>query len=328
MANVANAGAIALRPSMRAATTSAGDAGAVPYTTMDRQMFTSNPPVKAAVDERKHADGLHASAVAMAKKMYDQQQKTANDPARAGETPIVFNSLQEAAYRLAQERLARLQEEHQKQRGFQEYYGSPGAPQQTKLGAIKGKLTRKRSSSDGDLLHDRQRSEHIRKQMSLLNNKLSEVDEEKRARDRQALLVAAQRNVKAQMQQMDDKMQSETGRLPQSTMDDWGRKAWVAAQTRFDATSGGNYGLVDIGGGKFMEKSEVDKIAAKKVQPLLDEIDERAEKERERIELAEKEAEKKREEAETEKMREREIQEIYRKLKGRSCMDRHPLTIR
>lgn len=313
---------------MRAATTSAGDAGAVPYTTMDRQMFTSNPPVKAAVDERKHADGLHASAVAMAKKMYDQQQKTANDPARAGETPIVFNSLQEAAYRLAQERLARLQEEHQKQRGFQEYYGSPGAPQQTKLGAIKGKLTRKRSSSDGDLLHDRQRSEHIRKQMSLLNNKLSEVDEEKRARDRQALLVAAQRNVKAQMQQMDDKMQSETGRLPQSTMDDWGRKAWVAAQTRFDATSGGNYGLVDIGGGKFMEKSEVDKIAAKKVQPLLDEIDERAEKERERIELAEKEAEKKREEAETEKMREREIQEIYRKLKGRSCMDRHPLTIR
>jgi hypothetical protein len=344
VANVASAGTITHRPSMQASTISAGEAGAVPYTTMDRQMFTSNPPVKPEVDEQKRADVLHASALAMAKKMYEQQQKRADNSTRAhtrsstfpgsgtdsaansgGErqTPVVFNSLQEAAYRLAQERLAKLQEEHEKQRGLQEYYGSPGGPQRTKLGTMKGKLTRKRSSSDGDLLDDRQRSEHIRKQMSLLNNKLTEVDEEKRARDREALLAAAQRNVKAQLQEMDEKLQSETGRLPQTTMDDWGRKARVAAQARFDATNLENAGKVDIGGGKFMDRSEVDKIAAKKVQPLLDEINERAEKEKERIEQEEREAERKREEAEAEKMREKEIQDNYRKLKGRSYRKRY-----
>jgi hypothetical protein len=162
---------------------------------MDRKMFTSNPPVKLETDEKNRADVLHASALAMAKKMYDQQQKIIDSSARmhtrsssfsGGDTaslassrneeqpPLVHNSLQEAAYRLAQERLANLQEEHDKQRGFQEYYGA-GTAQRTKLGTIKGKLSRRRSSSDGDLLEDQRRSDQIRKQMSFLNNKVAEV---------------------------------------------------------------------------------------------------------------------------------------------------------
>jgi hypothetical protein len=318
-------------------------------------MFTSNPPVKPETDEKHRADVLYASALVMAKKMYNQQQKMIDRSARmharssslpgpeaaglpsAGneeQPPLVYNSLQEAAYRLAQDRLTKLQQEHEKHRDLQAYYGAGAmsAPQRSRLGTIKGKLTRRRSSSDGDLLEDRRRSERIRRQMSLLNNKLSEVDEDKRSRDRAALLAAAQRNVKAQLHEIDEKVQSETGRVPQITMDDWGRKALVAARARFDAASHESAGKVDIGGGKVMDRSEVEKIATKKVQPLLDEINERAEKERERQEEERLEEERRKQEEERDKMREKEIQEIHKKLKSRSRdlntdRRRNPLTI-
>ncbi|KAL2196291.1 hypothetical protein P885DRAFT_69867 [Corynascus similis CBS 632.67] len=332
-----SAATIAHRPSIRASTVSTGEAGAVPYTILDRKMFTFNPPVKPETDEQNRADVLHASALAMAKKMYNQQQKMIDSSTKAharsssfpgfgdqrcAEEPslMVHNNLQEAAYRLAQERLTKLQEEHDEQRNLQEYYGS-GTPQRTRFGTIKGKLTRRRSSSDGDLLDDKRRSEQIRKQMSLLNNKLTEVDEEKRTRDREALLAAAQRNVKAQMQQMDKKVQSDTGRVPQVATEDWGRKAEVAAQARLAAISHDNAGKVDIGAGKLVDRSEVDKVAAQNVQPLLDEINERAEQEIARIEKQKLEEERRKEKIETEKMREKEVQEIHRKLRDQQKAD-------
>lgn len=335
-ANALSAAASAHRP-----TVSVDNAGAVPYTTMDRKMFTSNPPVKPEVDEQRRADVLHASAVAMAKKMYTQQQKMIDSTTRAharsssfprhdsarpmNEThqePLPYGvSLQEAAYRLAQERLAKLQEEHEKNRGLTEYYGTQGAPQRSKLGTIRGKLTRRRSSSDGDLLEDRWRSQHIQKQMSMLNNKLSEVDEEKRAHDRQALLAAAQRNVKAQLHDMDEKLQTENGRIPQITMGDWERKAHIAAQTRFDSSHHEKLNKVDLGGGMFMDRSEVDAIAARNVQPLLNEINEKAEREKERREAERIEEERRKEEAERDRLREKEIQDIHKQLKEQQKED-------
>ncbi|KAK3308124.1 uncharacterized protein B0T15DRAFT_490721 [Chaetomium strumarium] len=342
-----SAATIAHGRSARSSTISAGEAGAVPYTTMNRQMFTSHPPVRPEIDEKNRAEVLHASAIAMAKKMYDQQQKMIDSSARARghartsslpggpvdseslssarneeQAPMAYGSLQEAAYRLAQERLAKLQEEHQKQRGLQDRYAESAAPpHRSRFGSIKSKLTRKRSSSDGDLPgEDRQRSEQIRRQMSLLNNRLSEVDGEKRARDRKALLAAAQRNVKAQLHAMDAKVQSDTGRVPQITMDDWGRKALVAARARFDA-SNETAGKVDLGGGKFMDRSEVERIAAGRIQPLLDEINEKAEKEQERQAEERLEEERQKEEAERDRMREKEIQEIHKKLKEQQKQD-------
>lgn len=229
----------------------------------------------------------------------------------------MHNNLQEAAYRLAQERLAKLQEEHQKNRDMSDYYGTPGGPSRTKFGTIRGRLTRKRSSSDGDLLEDQRRSQHIRKQMSMLNSKLSEVDEEKRAKDRQALLAAAQRNVRAQLHDMDEKVLAEKGGIKAKPMGDWERKALIAAQTRFDENNTSYHsGKIDIGGGKFMDQSEVDAIAARKVQPLLDEINERAEREQARLEEERLEEERRREEAERERLREKEVQDIHKKLKG------------
>ncbi|KAK3327375.1 hypothetical protein B0T19DRAFT_161408 [Cercophora scortea] len=332
--NALSAATIAHRPSVRAAHAPVGDAGAIPYTTMNRLMFTSHPPVKIETDEKNRADILHASAVAMAKRMYTQQQKVINNTKHARSSsftrhgsgsptgaeddepqPMPLNNLQEAAYKLAQERLAKIQDEHQKNREYQEYYGSPGVPQRSKLGTIRNKLTRRRSSSDGDLINDQRRSQQIRKQMSMFDTKLMEVDEKKRTQDRQALLAAAQKNVKARLQDMDDKLNAETGRIPQSTIGEWEVKAHAAAQARFDASRNDNYGKIDLGGGKFMGRDEVDEIAARNVQPLLDEINENAERERARRVQQALDEERAREEAERDKMREKEIQDNLKKIK-------------
>jgi len=338
-ANALSAATIAHRPSVRVAVR---DAGAVPYTTMNRQMFTSHPPVKPEVDEQQHADVLHASAVAMAKRMYVQQQRMIDTTKRAerqrassfsrhgasspesvddDQPPARFPNLQEAAYRLAQERLAKLHDEHQKQREFQEYYGPPGAPiQRSKFGTIRGKLTRKRSSSDGDIIDDRKRSQQIRRQMSMLSTNLSKVDEQQRSRDRQAVLAAAQRNVRAQLEGMDQKLYSETGRIAPRMLTEWELKAHTAAQERADARKSENFGKIDLGAGKFMDQDEVDDIAARKVKPLMDDINQRADAERDRLAMEKLEEARKKEEAEKEKAREKEIKGIHKKLKGESIV--------
>lgn len=332
-ANALNAATVAHRPYVRPATIPIEEAGAVPYTTMDRQMFTSHPPVKPEVDEQRRNDVIHASAVAMAKRMYNQQQKMAEqtkeahtDASRRGlpvgdmprddNIPIMrFTNLQDAAFRLAQERLAKIHDEHQKNREYQEYYGSSPTQQQRRF-TIRDRL-RRRASSDGDVVEDRRRSQQIRQQMSLFSTKLSEVDEQKRQRDREALLAAAQRNVRARLQGMDEKLQAESGRAPAAHLGEWELKAHAAAQARSESRKNPNVGKVDIGGGKFMDQKEIDEIAARRVKPVLDEINEKAEKERERQTAIRLEEAAKREELEKKRAKEKEVQEIHKKLKGK-----------
>ncbi|KAK0652232.1 hypothetical protein B0T16DRAFT_405772 [Cercophora newfieldiana] len=332
--NALSAATIAHRPSMRSSNIPVEEAGAIPFTNMDRQMFTSHPPVKPEVDEQRRNDVIHASAVAMAKKMYNQQQsvintdraarharsssftrhRTAEGTIEDDEQPVGFGNLQEAAYKLAQQRLAKLQDEHQKTRGLEEYYGASTQPQRTKFGTIRNKLARRRSASDGALVEDKRRSMQIRKQMSLFDTKLAEVDEQKRARDREALLAAAQRNVQARLKTMDEKIQEETGWVA-PPRDDWQWKARAAAQARFEASRLEDERKVDVGGGKVMDREAVEAIAAKRVQPLLDEINEKAERERERKAQLKAEEDKRKKEAERDKIREREVQEIHKKIK-------------
>lgn len=301
-------------------------AGSVPYTTLPRNMFTAAPSIGPEAEEQKRADVLHASAVAMAKKMYTHQQKMAEQTRQAQQSseetntpaddqPKPYVNLQEAAYKLAQERLSKLQEEHERNRDYQEYYGNRRSAQPQRRLTVKGKL-RRRSSSDGDINHDREQSERIRKQMSIFSSNLSKVDEQKRTKDREALLAAAQRNVRARLQGMDDKISAETGMVPPTTMTDWEFKAHLAAQAKYEP-SNEHKGKIDLGGGMYMDPSLVDEIAAKRVQPVLDEINERAAAERERQEIQKAEAEMKRLDEEKRKERDREIKEINRKLRGR-----------
>lgn len=293
----------------------AENAGAVPITTMTRNMFTSNPPVKPEVDEQQNNEKLHASAVAMARQMYLQQQKmadqakTAQDQNTEGPKPYV--NLQDAAYKQAQERLAKLYEEHEKNRSMQEYYGNAPAPR--RRFSLTSKL-RRRASSDGDL-EDRQQSEKIRREMSMFSDKLSQVDENKRQKDRDAVLAAAQRNVKAQLQGMDQKVYNETGKVNPTMLSSWEVKAKQIAEVNHESRNQ-NKGKIDIGGGKFMDPSEVNAIAAKRVQPVLEDINTKAENERERQAAIKMEEEAKQAEVERHKVREREVKEIHQKLKG------------
>lgn len=334
--NALSAATIAHRPSIRLPNVPVEEAGAIPFTNMDRQMFTSRPPVKSEVDEQHRNDVIHASAVAMAKKMYNQQQsvintdsaarharsssftrhRTAGDVTDEDEQTTGFGNLQEAAYKLAQQRLAKLQDEHQKTRGLEEYYGASTQPQRTKFGFIRSKLARRRSASDGALVEDKRKSMQIRKQMSLFDTKLAEVDEQKRARDRETLLATAQRNVQARLKTMDEKIQEEAGWVA-PPRDDWEWKARAAAQARFEASRLEEERKVDIGGGKIMDREAIQAIAEKRVQPLLDEINEKAERERERRAQLKAEEDKRKEDVERDRLREKEIQEIHKKIKGK-----------
>lgn len=334
-ANALSAATIAHRPST-IINLKMTDVGAQPVTSMGSEMYTSNPPVKPEVEEKNHDEALHASAVAMAKKMYAYQQKNSDSAKQShedGSRPessgkgatqqsMQYTNLQEAAYNLAQERLARLQDEHQRNRGMSDYYGtsgtSPTSPGRrlTKLGIL-----RRRASSDGDVVaslgdDDRQRSRQIRKQMSLFSTKLDQVDEGKRTRDREALLAAAQRNVTATLHGMDEKMYRDQGRVPPAQLSEWESKAHATAQARSDTrTAGDTSGKVNLGAGQYMDREKVEEIAAKRVQPVLDEINEKAELERQRIVAQREEQEKKRQEWEAEKARNAEAKESTRKHK-------------
>ncbi|OBR12104.1 hypothetical protein CH63R_04400 [Colletotrichum higginsianum IMI 349063] len=297
-------------------------AGSVPYTNLPRKMFTSSPAIGPEADEQKRADMLHASAVAMARQMYSHQQKMVDQARQAqqdsGEAvsddnqPKPYVNLQEAAYKLAQERLSKLHEEHQRNRDYQEYYGNGKPPQPQRRFTMKGKL-RRRSSSDGDINDDREQSERIRRQMSIFSSNLTKVDEQKRTKDREALLAAAQRNVRARLQGMDDKISAETGMVPPSSKSDWEAKAQMAALARHESANV-NRGKIDIGGGMFMDPAAVDEIATRRVQPVLDEINEKAAIERERQELLKAEAEAKKRDEAKQKERDREIKELNRKV--------------
>lgn len=335
-ANALKAAAAAHKP--RASTQYKESAGATPFVHMNRQMFTSRPPVQPVVNEKQREDVLHASALAMAKKMYSQQQKVIDQAKKTQSQkdavphtrrrrsaslsddedqapPMQFNSLQDAAYKAAQERLAKLEIDMQS-RNYKDYYGQGPAPRKA---SMRGKLTRRRSSSEGDIHNDRERSQQIRRQMSIFNSKVSQVDQQKRQHDRDVLMAAAQRNVTARLKGMDDKIAKETGMMPPSTKTSWDSKAHAAAQLRSDDRLS-KHGKIDIGAGKYMEQEEIDAIAASRVQPVIDEINERAEQEHARLTEQKLEEERQKEEKELERQREQEVNDINKKLKGRSTL--------
>lgn len=309
-----NGAAIAHRASMQVKPPSE-DAGAVPVTTMTRNMFTSRPLVKPEVDERQNNERLHQSAVEMAKKMYNQQQKMVEQARAQGEDPDKMNmpalNLQDAAYKQAQDRLSKLQDEHLQSRDMQEYYGNAQAPR--RRWTVANKLRRKNSDEDFD---DQEESAKIRQQMSMFSKQLTEVDQTKRQKDRDNLLAAAQRNVKARLHGMDEKVYSDTGKVNPTLLSDWEVKAQQAAQVRHDAR-GEHTGKLNLGGGMYMDQDAIDAIAAKRMQPVLDDINEKAEKERERLAALKLEEESKKAEMEREREREREMKNLQKQVRGK-----------
>lgn len=293
--------------------------GAIPITTMTRNMFTAHPMMKSSVDEQADSERLHQSAVEMARKMYIRQQKMmdqAQDVHGAGPDRMRGShplNLQDAAYRQAQERLAKLQNEHQKNCELQEYYGNTQTPRRrfTVTGKLSGKLRRKQS--DGEF-EDHQQSQKIRQEMSIFSHKLSEVDQTKRQHDRDILLAAAQRNVKARLHGMDEKVYQDTGKVPPALLSEWEVKAQQAAQSRSENRNE-NRGKVDLGGGLFMGQDEVDAIASRRMQPIMNDIDEKAGAERARQANIKLEEEAKKDANEKQKARDRESKALTKQIK-------------
>jgi hypothetical protein len=271
----------------------------------------------------------------MAKQMYNVQQKQFDQTSHAQRgasaahhrkssssaasdevQPMRFNNLQEAAQKLAQERLSKLHDEHAQNREYRDYYGDNSKPS-SRL-SIRGR-TRRRASSDGGMDNDKEQSNKIRAQMSLFSSNLSQVDAKKRAADREALIAAAQRNVTKSLHGMDERVFADTGKVAPSLLSEWEVKAHAAAQAKSD-TRMKNYGKVHIGGGKFIDQSEVDAVARGNVQPVLDEINEKAAAEHERQAAIKAEQEETARKAAERKQREKEKKAIDKKLKRKASI--------
>ncbi|PNS17669.1 chorismate synthase [Sphaceloma murrayae] len=307
---------------------------------ISREMFTDHPPVEIEVQEKKHQDALRASAVSMAKSMYDLQQKkekeasTTMSPGNTAATAAVGRSatvagqpdirqqalqyihLQEAAHKLAEERLAKMDPDGAAR--YREHYGYPLRSPRRKL-SIKDRYRRRANSdtqqpqfSDSD--DDDFRSRRIRNQMNQFNKEVETLDQQKRTSDRAALLAAAEKKVQAQMRTMDDKVYAETGKVSQAKQDEWEAKAREKA-TRNSVKRTENFGKADIGGGKFMEQSEIEAIAAARLKPTLDEISENAEKRRARDEEIRLDMEEKKRQELSERQREREVKMLQKQTR-------------
>ena len=306
-------------------------------TTASRKMYTANPPVAIEVEEQRRKDMLQASAVAMAKQMFALQQPlideargihrsqshyaahnrrraqsdAANAPSPASEPPQ-YENLEEAARRLAQERLSKLHDEHAE---YRQYYGTNTTPQRSRttfLWRDRGRPTIREDDGDSDV----EESRKIRQQMSLFQGKLADVDNKKRQADRDALLAAAHKNVTARMNAMDEKVFSETGKMSTHQRELWERQARERAQRESDARMI-NVGKVHIGGGKYLEQEEIDAIARARLQPTLDDITQKAEEQRARDEEIRLEQERVRAETEAEKKRQAEIKATQKALAGK-----------
>ena len=151
--------------------------------------------------------------------------------------------------------------------------------------------------------------------MSSLNNSVAQQDE-KRTQDRAALLAAAEKKVQAQMHTMDEQVFQQTGQVTPAMMEEWEAKARARATVDSENRQR-NFGKVNIGGGKYMDQSELDAIAQSRLQPTLNEINDNAEKKRARDEEIRLDQEERRRVQMSEKEREKEVKAESKRLKSK-----------
>jgi shikimate kinase len=314
---------------------------------MPKEMFTSHPTIGPQLDANNKRDTINASSVAMAQAMYKVMERRKAEAALEGtpsgsgvsaaasaqrwgrsnslssvEPPpgMYLGNVQEAAQRLAKERLAKIQTENE-EFAYRNYYGaSAGGNKLQKRDSLLSRtgsmFNRRRASSDASL-EDEEEARRIRGQMSLFSSNLSGVDEKKRSADREALLAVARRNVDKNLHDMDEAVYTKTGKATPAMMQEWHVKAQAQAERQSMARAEANpQGRIDIGGGKYMDQSEIDAIAQRKVQPLIDEVERKAVEQRAREAEMRLDEQQRKNEAEREREREREAKEHEKHLKG------------
>ncbi|KAH7077134.1 hypothetical protein FB567DRAFT_143124 [Paraphoma chrysanthemicola] len=345
--NALSAAMLASSPSMRKSQPTTAAPGKFPSGAMEaariqhaksisKDMYTSAPPVALEVEEKKHNDALRASAISMAKKIYDvqQQQIDGASAARSGATaahgqqPVTgeedikqqamrYIGIQEAAQKLAQERLAKIG--YDENAAYRSYYGyeKPRSKLSMRRGRNRANSDSKATPGGDDSESDEDdfRSRRIRSQMEHFNKQLADVDAKKRENDRKSLIAAAERKVQAQMQGMDKKIYDETGKMSPAMVEQWDEKARQKAQANSE-TRMENHGKVHVGGGRWMDQSDIDAIAQARIQPTLDEITEKTDKRRAEDEKRRAEEQERKLELEEKKRRERIEKERAAEIKA------------
>jgi len=244
-------------------------------------------------------------------------------PGEAKYQASTYVNLQAAAQKLAAERLAKIDPDGIL--AYREHYGYtmtgpsvgiPSTPARAKLSTRlrKGKPTQNDQEADFSD-DDEAQAGKIRQQMSNFNDKLASVDATKRDVDRQNLMAAAEKRVQARLQALDDKVFMETGKVSPAMMVEWEAKARAKAAAD-SAQRMQTHGKVHIGGGKFMDQSEITAIAAARMQPTLDEITDTAEKQRARDDEVRHDQELRRRQLEDVKQRERDNKAEAKRIKS------------
>lgn len=315
---------------------------------VSREMFTEHPPVELEVEEQRRKDALRGASLSMAKQMYAMQQQAIEEAVAADEgfdagrsaasvvgkrqstastrTPDIkeqamqYIHLQETAQKLAADRLAKIDAEDHS--AYRRHYGFHVEPGRSRL-SIRGRNTTRRSSSEGKRTSttaddDEFTSRRIRHQMSEFQDQIKQVDAKKRQQDRQNLLAAAERSVQSQLHAMDQRVFADTGKVSPAMLEEWESKARAKAAKESESRLQ-NHGnaLVDVGGGKMLSQSEIEKIAAERVRPTLEGVNYEAEQHRARDEEMRLDAEEKKRQAQKEKDRERDLKLELKKAKGR-----------
>ncbi|KAL4797343.1 hypothetical protein BDV19DRAFT_359425 [Aspergillus venezuelensis] len=254
---------------------------------LNPQLFTATPPVAPELEEHRRKSILEAASLSMAKDIYGAMERQETGPSgrvrsrrsvsvTKPESPTLQRAstlvlsqalnLHYVAQKRAEERLAGLEDE---QANYRDYYG-------VQPPATRSSLTIRRRRGSNETEVDAERSKEIRTQMSALRSRLNAVDQ-KRENDRASLLELARKNVDAAIQDMNKRLLSEGQSVAMQRYLD--EKATERAQKDLQDIDA-QYILankVNIGGRKYIEMSDVEDLARARLQPTLDEIDERAE---------------------------------------------------
>ena len=87
-------------------------------------------------------------------------------------------------------------------------------------------------------------------------------------------MTVARRNVEDRMSQQDRQIANSKGLVPRT---DWEKTATEIAQKQSDARlQHPGHGKIDIGGGAYMTQDEIDAIATRNVQPVINDLREQA----------------------------------------------------
>lgn len=356
----ANARSNALRAAAQAQSNSllpkpkAPTGGANPAVHMPRSKFGYSPNQQPTVDQKTREEALQSSAVAMAQQMYKMMEKNKNKDATAGAgaalgrnrslslssgseaavQPMRFGGLHEQAERMAAMRMAEMHDEEAQAREFREYYAGhlgppPGQSQQQNTNRFSlGKLfTRNRRNSD-DSLEDDVETRKIRAQMAVFQSALSKVDASKRQSDREQLLLIAQRNVKKDLVEIDEKVYHKTGKATPQMQQNWQQQeiarqqqeqAQLHAQQQHDMRMQ-NFGRIDMGGGTYMDQEQVDEVARMNVQPVLHDMDVRNDLRHEQEVTRKLDEEERQRLAVLEKQREKDAKELEKDIKRKPLL--------